>query len=59
MFDQDQGYNINFNISIRWKDEFGCYYDADGKPNGWFVLNDKLENKEHFYDIDGIYVPTD
>ena len=43
--------------NIRWEDEKGCYYDENGEPSGWFVKCE--DEKEHFFDIDGNYVPTD
>ncbi|CAD8142089.1 unnamed protein product [Paramecium octaurelia] len=42
-----------------WRDENGCYYDKDGQPDGWFVLHPGNDNHEHYYDQDGMYVPTD
>ncbi|CAD8052020.1 unnamed protein product [Paramecium sonneborni] len=48
-FDEDGG----------WRDENGCYYDKEGQPAGWFVLHPGDIYHEHFYDQDGLYVPTD
>jgi hypothetical protein len=44
-------------ISPRWEDENGCYYDSNGEPAGWFIKCE--DDNEHFFDIDGNYVPTD
>lgn len=44
-----EGIHIGY---IRWTDENGCYYEADGTPAGWFIGG-------HYYDMNGNYVPND
>lgn len=40
-----------------WKDEEGCVYSAEGQAEGWLIkCSDGLE---HYYDLDGRYLPSD
>ncbi|CAD8136788.1 unnamed protein product [Paramecium pentaurelia] len=48
-----------FDLEGGWRDENGCHYDKDGQPAGWFVLHPGDIHHEHFYDQEGIYVPSD
>lgn len=40
-----------------WKDEDGCVYSPEGLPEGWIVPCE--DDLDHFYDLDGHYLPTD